>query len=78
MIVKHEGKILVVIAEPHIETQSSNVFLRDDVYVATAVDEEYEYRVVWEIINEETDDESEACDWDNPIDITRLGKRYKA
>lgn len=25
--------------------------------------------VTWEVINNETDDESEVCDWDNPISI---------
>ncbi len=32
-----------------------------------------EYEITWKVINEETTDESEACDWDNPVDVTVVG-----
>lgn len=32
-----------------------------------------EYEITWEVINFDTTDESEACDWDNPIEVTLVG-----
>lgn len=31
-----------------------------------------EYEVVWEIINQDTEDESEACNWDKPYSVEKL------
>lgn len=28
-----------------------------------------EYKVIWEVIDPEITDESEICDWDNPIEV---------
>ncbi len=45
------------------------------VYVGRGYDEEgNEYRLVWEIANPETDDESNACNWDAPAQVTLDGK----
>lgn len=39
-------------------------------YSAPAVDAiENSYLVTWEVIDSETTDESEACDWDRPISV---------
>lgn len=32
-----------------------------------------EYEITWEVIDFETTDESSACDWDNPVDVTIVG-----
>ncbi|MGN7402717.1 hypothetical protein ACTHO0_22950 [Cytobacillus praedii] len=32
-----------------------------------------EYELKWKVINFETTDESEACDWDNPVEIVLVG-----
>lgn len=34
------------------------------------------YQLIWDIINTETEDESEACEWDSPSDIKDQGERY--
>ncbi len=51
-------------------------YLDVDAYHAHATDKEgNEYMVTWEIINdnfENLTDESDACDWDHPIFITKL------
>ena len=31
-----------------------------------------QYMIVWEVINSETTDESEACDWSNPVRVISL------
>lgn len=39
-------------------------------YSAPAVDVfENEYRITWEVTNFKTADESEVCDWDNPVRV---------
>lgn len=44
-----------------------------DTYLAHAVDQDdSEYTIEWEIINHETTDESETCNWDNPISVIKL------
>ena len=50
-------------------------YLDNNAYRAHAVDAfSNEYIVTWEIINHDTTDESEACDWDNPVLVRPLGK----
>lgn len=53
----------------HLEL-TSDPFIRkhpyreEDVYCAWAEDSDgYEYRILWDIINPDCEDESEACDW---------------
>lgn len=44
-----------------------------DTYKAIALDQDdNEYNVEWEIIDHETTDESESCDWDNPISVVKI------
>jgi len=46
--------------------------LNECTYTAHAVDQAGdEYTVNWEIINHHTDDESEACYWDQPYSIIK-------
>jgi hypothetical protein len=74
---EHDGKTLTLLQQPHITGQNDNAY-----YEATAIDKNYErqetageipdtYLIRWEIINFETTDESDACDWDNPVSITK-------
>jgi hypothetical protein len=62
----------------------THVWLLDDAYMGShgpAMEECYKaagidaaghpWRIVWEIIPHATDDESAACDWDNPIEVSR-------
>ena len=45
----------------------------DPYYEATGCDDYGNcYNVRWEIINNETDDESDACDWSNPYMVLKL------
>ena len=48
-------------------------YLDDDIYRAIAVDKnDDKYEIKWKITNYETTDESESCDWDNPIKVIKL------
>lgn len=51
-------------------------YLNNDEYTAIAVDSKNnEYEITWEINHpdfENLEDESEACDWENPIKVVRL------
>lgn len=42
-------------------------------YEAVAIDVfDNEYKVKWEVLDPEIDDESEICDWDNPISVKKI------
>lgn len=41
----------------------------DDGYVSI-------YKVEWSIINPETEDAGDACDWDNPADVDVTGAKF--
>lgn len=63
-VIEWEGKILKT-------TQDPSVSDNGDQYTAPAIDAEGNgYILAWEVINEETTDESEACNWDSPVGIT--------
>jgi predicted DNA-binding protein len=51
-------------------------YLNGDTYTANAVDQyDNKYQITWEIIHpdfNELTDESEACDWDNPVSVEKL------
>ena len=51
-------------------------YLNGDNYTANAVDQDdNEYKIIWEINHpdfENLEDESEACDWDNPVSVEKL------
>jgi len=51
-------------------------YLNGDNYIANAVDQDdNEYKITWEINHpdfENLEDESEACDWDNPVSVEKL------
>ena len=51
-------------------------YLNGDNYTANAVDQDdNEYKIIWEITHpdfENLEDESEACDWDNPVSVEKL------
>jgi predicted DNA-binding protein len=55
---------------------TQNPYLNGDTYTANAVDQyDNRYKIVWEINHpkfEELEDESEACDWDNPASVEKL------
>lgn len=51
-------------------------YLNGENYTANAVDQDdNEYKINWEINHpdfENLEDESEACDWDNPVEVEKL------
>lgn len=54
-------------------TQDPYVSDEGDTYQAHALDAEgNEYLITWEVANGETEDESDACDWDSPINIKAI------
>lgn len=63
-IITWEGRTLKTTQNPYVSDDG-------DQYLAHAIDEnENEFIVTWEVIDHETTDESEACDWNNPIGVT--------
>lgn len=65
-IIEFEGKELRTTQDPHISDDG-------ETYKAHAVDvENNEYIITWEVTNAETTDESESCDWDNPVGVLRV------
>lgn len=53
---------------------TQNPYLYNDTYKAHALDQDdNEFEIEWEINHfENLEDESEACDWDNPISVRKL------
>lgn len=66
-IIEWKGKELKTTEDPYITTLATN---GEDVYIATAVDNNGdEHTIYWMITNPEATDESEAADWENPLDV---------
>ncbi|MWV44931.1 hypothetical protein GRF59_15015 [Paenibacillus sp. HJL G12] len=68
-MIDFEGKTLKTTQDPYIDGVSGE----RPHYKATAVDaENNEYILVWDVYDEyeEITDESEMCDWYNPIGVT--------
>lgn len=62
-IIEVEGREYRTTQDPYINDDGSQ-------YQAHAVDvDNNEYIIVWEVTNAETEDESEACNWDEPLAI---------
>lgn len=61
--VRFEGKEYALTQNAYIDTDFS-LNWNPSIYTAHAIDEEEnDYKVKWEIINHESNDESDACDW---------------
>lgn len=60
-VVEYKGKTLSLTQYPYINYHNTK-----DYYISHAVDdEENEYMVYWNIINDNAEDESDCCDWEN-------------
>lgn len=58
------GRLLYIKQQPYIT---------NDGYVASAQDNEFnDYKVLWDIVNEDCEDESESCDWSKFM-VKKLG-----
>lgn len=58
--ITHDGKTLNIQQEAYPATDGSNT------YWAHATDDAgNDYRVIWDVINPDADDGSDACDWSN-------------
>ena len=68
--VSFEGKEYTLTQQAYIDGPADGT----PVYKATAVDQEgNEYEVEWEVREnwEEIEDESDMCDWENPVSVER-------
>ena len=66
--VTHNGKTFTLTQDAYITSNGSR-----DYYRAHAVDaNQNEYYILWDIIDADCDDESNACDWSNPSDIISI------
>lgn len=72
-IIEWEGKELKTTQDPYLDLYRSFVDAPDqDAYQAHAIDEsENEYVIYWEILNN-SEDESDRCDWVNPMQVIEL------
>lgn len=58
--------------EPYADTIFTG-YDKFEAYVAYAEDSSgNEYKITWPIINEETEDESECCDWENNFEVREI------
>lgn len=72
-IIKWEGKELRTTQDPYCDNYYCMVDGTIASFFAHAVDaDNNEYKIRWEIINHETTDQSETCDWENPVDVDKL------
>ncbi|MFB7817401.1 hypothetical protein ACFC0X_24930 [Paenibacillus chitinolyticus] len=63
-VITWEDQVLKTTQDPYVSDDG-------DTYIAHAVDEQNnEYIIKWEVIDHETDDESSACNWYEPISVT--------
>ncbi|MEK5183173.1 hypothetical protein [Paenibacillus sp. FSL P4-0288] len=63
-IIEWEGKELRTILDPHVTDEG-------DHYIADALDADgNKYIITWEVIDYNTTDEAESCNWDHPVGIT--------
>ncbi len=66
--VQYYDKTLKLIQQAYLDSDLDLI----PAYYATAIDDEEKlYRVRWEIINPEAEDESDTCDW-NVYDVLKL------
>lgn len=70
---KFNSTIVVVDGVEYRTTQDPYINDEGDAYKAHALDAEgNEYLITWVAVNTETEDESDTCDWDNPINIKTI------
>lgn len=69
--VKFEGREYTLQQDAYIDGVAGDT----PVYKAMALDDEgNEYEVTWEVVDhwEELEDESEMCDWENPVSVESI------
>lgn len=78
--VEIEGKEYVLVQDAYLDGMDANA-----AYFAAAIkidDEPDEdgyvplYKVEWNIVNPETEDAGDACDWENPADVDVTGAKF--
>lgn len=65
--VEYKNKELTIMQAPYLEhcIFGDGNMLSGDYYIAQAEDEdEQEYMIYWEVVDDLCEDESDACDWD--------------
>ena len=64
--IEHAGDVYTVV-------ENAYITLLDDeaVYTALAVCKGVTWRIYWQIVNDDCEDESNACDWTDPYKIVR-------
>jgi len=66
--VTHNNKTLTLTQDAYMTSNGSR-----DYYRAHAVDaNNNEYYIIWDIVDADCDDESNACDWANPSDVISI------
>ena len=79
--VEYEGEKYILLQDAYLENDGAYgdaAYFADAVKVGDTPDEGYlpVYTVVWEIIDKETEDAGNACDWDTPADIRDSGATF--
>jgi len=75
--VESDGKTIHILQNPYITGDGyRSVGMTDEqIEEAGGLDEitlgvDHHYTIMWDIIKPDCEDESEACDWDNPAGVT--------
>lgn len=74
--VEFEGEKYILIDDAYIDGPVDDAaYFANAIKVGDIPDDGYQpiYKVEWEIINPLCDDESLACDWENPADVRDCG-----
>lgn len=64
--IEHAGDVYTVVEDAYITLLDD-----EEVYTALAVCKGVTWRIYWQIVNDDCEDESNACDWMEPYKIVR-------
>ena len=71
-----DGKEYILIQDAYID---GTVYVADAIKADDEPDEDGYvplYKIEWEIIYPEMEDEGDRCDWDNPADVGKAGAKF--
>ena len=73
--VEFAGEEYVLIQDAYLD---GTEYVADAIKVGEPDDDGYVtvYKVEWEIIYPEEEDEGNRCDWDNPTDVSAIGTKF--
>ena len=73
--VEFEGEEYVLIQDAYLD---GTEYVADAIKVGEPDEDGYVtvYKVAWKILYPEVEDAGDACDWDNPADVSAIGAKF--